>query len=330
MGISPLPTSALRRNEKSGKALERIEASQQKGSYHFVDSYLTMIEACGVVIEDLMDKIYDTARDVGIRSEDDQALIVRINDPNAKEFISTKGDHEVTVSTGPPSDSEREAASEFADSLVAIPAVFAQVADLIVKLKNLGPIGDQIAERLTPQQYRQAAKDGKLDPQAMAQELAGAKQQLAELSQAASAMKQALETEQAKQQAALKKAELDGKVQITLQRMKDATSIRVAEINAATKGYLTEAAHAAAHEEQAGAQAHEIEMTAAQQQHDASMAQMQHEQGLQAEQVQHRQALEAGDVENQYALEQAAQQARMAPQPGQGEQPAAANAEAAQ
>ena len=39
MGISPLPTEAQARSQKSGKALQRIEESGQRGTFHFVDHY---------------------------------------------------------------------------------------------------------------------------------------------------------------------------------------------------------------------------------------------------------------------------------------------------
>ena len=269
MGLTPLPTAAQRRNEKSGVALERIEEMGQKGSFHFTDHYLDMITQVGVICEDLMDEIYDTARDVGVRRPNDTADTIRINDPADPKSVNTKGDHLVTVSTGPSFDSEREAASDFADTLASSkdPAIFNLLGPLIVKLKNLGPIGDEMAELLEAvqppqvQQMRQAKEDAP-DPQRAAQALAQLQAQAKEAQGVIDQLTKALEEDHAKQQATIAKAQMDqqtkvemakadAELQIRLQEMKNAATIRVAEINAAIKGYQTEAQHAAQHESQA-------------------------------------------------------------------------------
>jgi len=268
MGLTPLPTAAQRRNEKSGVALQRIEEQGQKGSFHFTDHYLDMITQVGVICEDLMDKIYDSPRDVGVRRANDTAATVRINDPSNPKSVSTKGDHLVTVSTGPSFDSEREAASDFADTLVqARPEVSVWLMDLIIKLRNLGPIGDEMAERaralLPPQvQALEQAKQDAPDPEQAVQALAKLQAESKQAQQVIDQLTEAVQSEQAKQQATIEKAQIDSQaeiekakvnaqLQITLQEMKNAATIRVAEINAAIKGYQTEATHAAQHEAQA-------------------------------------------------------------------------------
>lgn len=193
MGISPLPTEAQRHNQKSGVALKQIESSGQRGSFHFVDHYQDMVRQLGVMAEDLMDKIYDTTRKVGTHEADGSSRIVTINDPSDPESVSTRGDYQVTVSTGPSFESERAEASEFADTLIGSPMV-AQVAGPKaaaavlakgIRLKNLGPIGDQIAELIEPPEFKQREGQPALPPeaqQAMA-ENAHLKQQLTEAGQ---------------------------------------------------------------------------------------------------------------------------------------------------
>ena len=124
MGVSPLPTSAQRRNEKSGVALRQIESSAQKGTFHFTDSYDHMVRQVGVITEDLIPTTYDTPRDVGVIGADEESRTVRINDPDEDEPISTRGDHQTTISTGPAFESQREAASQFADQLAGNPDIF--------------------------------------------------------------------------------------------------------------------------------------------------------------------------------------------------------------
>jgi len=211
MGITPLPTVAQRQNEKSGKALMQIEASGQRGSFHFVDHYDLMIERAGIICEDLMTPILDTARTVPARKADDSAILVRINDAKGSEIgadgavsgdpIFTKGDYRVTVSTGPATDSQRDAAENFVDAIVGnigmiaqmtSPLVAAKVFAKSVKLKQLGPIGDEIIGLLDPMQKGQ---DGKPLPPEMAKLLAE-NQQLKQILQRASQEKQAKVVEQ--------------------------------------------------------------------------------------------------------------------------------------
>lgn len=149
MGSSPLPTDAQRVNEKSGAALKRIEQSEDTGTYHFINNYERAIEFTGRQLNDLWQKLIDTPRALPTRKPDGTHEVVQLTQ---QDIDAAAGEHEVTISTGPSFQSQREEASEFADALVGTP--FAPlVADLIVKMKNLGPIGDEIAARLTPPQF---------------------------------------------------------------------------------------------------------------------------------------------------------------------------------
>jgi hypothetical protein len=203
MGWTALPTDAQRVNNKSGTALKHIESTGQRGMYHFRDHYQLMVRGVGVICEDLIDKYLDTPRNVGVRRKDGTSEVQRINDPNVKGSVSTKGTHLTTVSTGPAFDSQRQEASDFADTLAQLsPQVFSILGPLIVKLKNLGPIGDEIAELLEAMQppavhaLKQAKKQK--DPKVLASQLAQATQRLQQLEQIASQMHQALQGDQAK------------------------------------------------------------------------------------------------------------------------------------
>lgn len=190
MGSSPLPTDAQRVNQKSGVALSKIEHATDQGNFNFVDSYDIAIERAGRMMDAVLDVVYDTPREQGFRDEAGNYSVKKINqvDPvtGAKTgFHTSDGDHGVTISTGPSDDSQRDAADDFIEQLIQNPAVLGphaqQILALLVKLKNLGPIGDMISKILDPQQSN--------DPAAQAQIAAAQKiiQQLqAELQQAKS------------------------------------------------------------------------------------------------------------------------------------------------
>jgi hypothetical protein len=333
MAMNFLPTQAQRQNEKSGVALKHIADTGQRGSYHFFDHYLDMLTQVGVVVEDLMDKVYDTARQVGVRAANEDAKTVWINHPDHPDSVSTQGHHIVTVSTGPSFDSEREAASDFADTLAGMgPEVFQLLGPLVIKLKNLGPIGDEMAELLETvqpppvQAMRQQKKQAAKDPQAVVQELTQTKAQLQQVMQAASKMQKDLETDAAKQQATLQKAQMDGQIQIQLQEMKNAAAIEIARINAAVKGLTLDAQLVADEEAQARDAAHQTHESEQDRQHEAAMAVMTHTAQAGAQDDAHQQALEAQDAGHQQALEQgdaAAQNAMAQQQAAQEAQPEA-------
>lgn len=237
MGISPMPTSAQRRNEKSGVALRQIEDSAQKGSFHFIDHYDESIKRTGAIIDELIPHYYDTAREVTVRGADDETRRVTINDPSQPDpksqqpLDATTGRHDVTISTGPSYDSEREAASDFADLLVQQPQVFALLGPLVVKLKNLGPIGDKIADLLSiiqPPEARammDADKNGGPDPVQLQQQLAEALKQLEVMQGELEAKTRVIETDQVKAQA---------QVQIATTKEAEAGARTIAEIESRT------------------------------------------------------------------------------------------------
>lgn len=214
MGMSPLPTQAQRRNEKSGVALKTMEDSAQKGSLHFIDHYEMAITRTGVILDDLLDHYYDAARDVTLRDAAGETRVARINDPNVPDqeeqepLMLGRGDHDITLSTGPSYDSERELASEFTDSIVqniqAIaqmsgPQAAAKLFALAIKLKNVGPIGDEMAEIIAPQEQG--------SPEQLQAQLEQAKQVIQELQAALAEAKQIIDTDAVKADQQIKIAE---------------------------------------------------------------------------------------------------------------------------
>jgi hypothetical protein len=180
MGISPLPTAAQRDSEKSGIALERISTQESIGSFHFTDNFDRALQNLGWQVNELITPIYDTQREVPIMKADGKAATLQLvgnsshpldddgsyevqglpqnDDGSPIEHLHTgKGDFDVTISTGPSYQSQREQASDFVDHLIenwqqlAIPpAIAIKILALGVKLKDVGPIGEAIQELLDP------------------------------------------------------------------------------------------------------------------------------------------------------------------------------------
>jgi hypothetical protein len=242
MGVSPLPTPAQQSSPKSGLALRQIESSQQKGSFHFVDHYEAMLQHSGVVAEDLMDKVYDTARTVPLRDAQGNTRSMRINDPTQQPgptaLPSIAGDHAVTITTGPAYESQRQEATDFVDTMVQNIGMIAQVAGpkaasaiiaMGIKLKNIGPVGDEMYEIIMPPELMPNAQGQPgLPPQvqAMIQQLQQQNQQL----------QQALQSKQAEAQAKgqidLQKTQLQEQADTQRTQMDNQTALEKANIAA--------------------------------------------------------------------------------------------------
>lgn len=205
IGIADLPTAAQRSNEKSGVALKQIESQEDRGSFHFIDNYNLFIEQIGRILDAWIPSTYDTARDVGIREADETRKMVRINDPagnpdaqgQPEHLDVTTGDHGVTIQIGPDFESQRDEASEFLDTLIANlqslpipPQQLAKLLALAIKAKQIGPMGDEMAEIISP------AEDAQAQQQAAAQ-AQGKLQQQGELIAALQAELQTLRLEKA-------------------------------------------------------------------------------------------------------------------------------------
>lgn len=324
MGSSPLPSSAQRRNEKSGVALQQIEDTSQRGSFHFNDHYDDMIRHIGVMIEDLIDKVLDTAREVGVRQPNDTASRQRVNDPGDPASVSTKGDHSVTVSTGPAYESEREAESAFADVLMQ--SNFAPlIADLAVKLKGGGPTLDEIAERLRPPQFNKPKDGEQPSPQQMQQQLQQLQGQLQQVTQGAQQMAEDLKTKKAENDSKerIAKAELDAKLQLAQIASADKAADREAKIAVAELGakvdrlqlFLEERARIGSQIAGQQAQAHEVGLAAMGQQHALEQGQQDAAVSAQQAEQQHQQALEQGAIGHAQALDAQQQAAALQPAP---------------
>lgn len=167
MGSNFLPTQAQRINDKSGAALNKIDEAATQGTYHFVDAYEDGIRHCGVVLEDLIDKVHDYTGETSWMDSKLEARSVKINDPTDKDAYSTRGDHLVTVTTAPSSDSEFDAVDKFLEQLIGnlqmivevcgkdvAAAIFAQA----IRMRTMGAGGDAIADLIEPQAFK--TKDG--------------------------------------------------------------------------------------------------------------------------------------------------------------------------
>jgi len=208
MGITPLPTAAARRNEKSGVALEKVEDMESLGSFHFIDRYENcFLHNLGWQINQLITPIYDTERQMPMALPDGKRKLTQIvgqtshpideqgayevQDLDPEHVHTAKGEFDVTISTGPSYDSERDEQSSFVDQLIENMANLpqpgtpqAKVLALGIRMRpTLGPIGKQIADVFDPPDPSNLPPEAQAAIQQMQSQLVALQQENAALHQ---------------------------------------------------------------------------------------------------------------------------------------------------
>ena len=324
MGIMPQSTPQQeQQDQRSGKAHDKIESGSQRGSFHFNDNYKLMIERTGIILEEQIEIVIDTKRDVPVREEIEGAgKIQRVNDPNDPESVFTKGNYRVTVSDGPATESQRVEAADFVDSMLSGLGEIAQIAGpqaakvilaKSVKLKQLGPIGDEIVQLLDPPPPN--GPNGKpLAPEAQA--LMGQIQQLTQQLQQA---QQELQTKQLEYQNKIQLKDMD----LAFDREKLAsdreTKLAVAELSAKVDRmalFLQERERLGLHASSIQDQLHEAREGVKDRLHEVSMHALEHHTDTAKAEQAHQHAKELGD---QGLAGQLTVQANQPPPNGRGE-----------
>lgn len=290
MGISPLPTAAMRASDKSGVAIQRIQSEQALGSYHFVDNFERAIARCGRIIESWL-PIYDQGeQDVALCDMEGKRSVVRINAPQVNpqtgeiEHLSVEeGEHDVTVSVGPSNASQREMAQEQLGALVQnlqplvaaqilAPPQAAQLLSMSIQMMQLGPVGDRMTEVIAPTQ-----NGPPLPPQAQ-QMMAQAQGQVQQMTVAL----QKLQAENQELQMKLSARVIDNQARLEIEQIKAQAQVTTAQINTQNQilqqrmdaiHELLKDLHGTAHERglQASEHAHQIRMQ--DDKHQAALAQ---------------------------------------------------------
>jgi len=325
MGINALPTAAQRQNQKSGVALEKIQSQQSVGSYHLVDSYERAIKLTGRIVNGWLAETDLGETERPVRLADGKHKLVKINTDSPVEedghdyhfpIADDKGRYQVTISTGVSTESQRQEASDFVDTFVQnmkglplAPPQAAQVLALLVRLKQLGPLGDQLADIISPQQ-------------------GGTSQQLAQMQQQGAQMQQQMQEMQAALQKLMlekqgKVIEMQGKmalqqqdaqVRLTEAQMDRETKIAVAEIGTKAQVESERTQTFSDIVSQGHEQAHEAGLQAQEQAHERDMAAQQHQQALEQgqQQADNQSQLADQNAQNQAGLQAQQQEAQPA------------------
>lgn len=149
-------------NETSGKAIMARQREGDTATFHYVDNFAQSVRHLGVIILDMIPRVYDTKRvakilgedgdmatayldpeqpEALVESRDEKGAISRIFNPNV-------GFYDVYVTTGPSYTTRRvEAAEAMTQMVQANPELWAVIGDQIVKSMDW-PGAEEMAERL--------------------------------------------------------------------------------------------------------------------------------------------------------------------------------------
>lgn len=201
-------------------AYKAIEARISRGDtavFHVMDNLVRAVRYGGMVIVDLIPKVYDSARMVRIINPDSEPVMVAINQMDAatgKTINFASGKYDVTVSAGPAFETQRQRDNE---NLVAladkVPAIATAAPDLLAKNLLSGPDADKIVQRVQkmvdpailgqgPSPQEQQLQQQLQQMQAQMQQI---QQQMTELNKA----KDLAESELMKQRAVLEQKQVD-------------------------------------------------------------------------------------------------------------------------
>mgnify|MGYP003146377349 CR=1 FL=1 len=207
--------------QESGRAIRSRQQQDEMANSHYLDNLARAVRQVGRIVIDLIPRIYDTARVMRITGADEQVKNVMVfsgeeNQPTQDQMAAVPsavegiydmglGRYDVTVSVGPSFQTRRQDATDALTKFIqAYPAVFPQIGDLLAENMDW-PGAKQVAARLRKMLPPNLQEDVNLAqlPPAVQGRLQQMEMQLKQVTEAYQQTKQALDTDQAKQQAQL-------------------------------------------------------------------------------------------------------------------------------
>jgi hypothetical protein len=242
---------------QSGVAIRQLQRQGQAGSFHYADNLARSIRHLGRILIDLVPKIYDTKRTVRIIKPDDTTDLAVINGPSGvkdkvtglqKVYDLSVGTYDVTVSVGPGYQTKRQENLALLESLLQGPMgqlLTGAAPDLIASMMDF-QIAPQLVERLKKtlppalQDKPEGPQGGPQIPPELAQQIQQKEQQsgqmIEQLTQKVHEVSDQLDSQNAKLQADIAKAQLDAQTKLEIARMNNETELIKVQAQIDAKG----------------------------------------------------------------------------------------------
>lgn len=233
IGISS--TERKDRASKSGKALEQLQEDMNVATYHYHNSLRMAQLRQYRTINRLLPSVENTAREVGLRDVKGNYKTEQIPANHYQQL----GRHEAVIGSAKYYQSLQDEQSDFAESLLTSikdPTIMLAVLPDLIRMKGLGPYGDDLAqmvEAMQPPQMQQAR-------QQEVRQISPAMMQMAsqQAQQAVAALNENIKQKESQIAELLfeKKAETQKfNHQLEIEKMKEETAVKSHLIDASTK-----------------------------------------------------------------------------------------------
>lgn len=248
-----------RRDAQSGRAILALQQQSDAGTGHFLHNLAKISMAYEArVILDLMPAIYDRpGRITQVLGAEDEAKMVMLGAPfvqgqdgrpqpfkpqpgmplpqEVKQYDLSKGKYAISVSVGKSYQTRlQEGQAEIGEVLKAQPALMPLIGATYFRFRDF-PGSKEIADilkKVRDKQFPGLDDKEQLSPEQLQAKLQAAEQQIQEMGQQLQAAAKALETDQAKQQATLQKADMDNRADMQKAEMDNATKVQIAQMQA--------------------------------------------------------------------------------------------------
>ena len=223
-------------NEVSGKAIEARQSEGDIGTFEFIDNLDNAIRRVGLLVTEIIPRVYDTERIIRIRGSDDSSQLIKINEvipgEDGEEIVINDlnfGQHTVVISSGASYETkQQENATQIIDLMKVNPKVAEIGSDLLVRNLDFSQsdvLADRLEKAIPPQllskQKREEMQKDQPEPQPTPEQIeAQSKQKEQELDFKMKQMElmakteiEKIKLETARTNLQIKKAELRGKAE---------------------------------------------------------------------------------------------------------------------
>lgn len=218
--------------QKSGVAIQKTRETGESAAYYLTDNYNRALEQDARIKLELIQATHDTPRSIAVRSDAGEQSLTKIHQVYANEkgdrlhHKINQGAYNVTISTGPSYQSQYDAAGDFINALItSVPQLMMDgqghttLGDLFAKLKNLGPLGNEVEKRFE-KLLRPELKEGNTeDPQAVAMKQQ-AQQVIDQLTSKVNELQQEKDAKVIDNEYKLKLAEMNNKTTLVAEEIK--------------------------------------------------------------------------------------------------------------
>lgn len=227
-------------NQQSGRAIGLLQRQGETSQFHFQDNDNKSIRQCGRILLGLYPVYYDTPMVRRIIGTDGESEMAKLNaqpqneDEQAKAINGVLNDmsigrYDVRMDTGPSFNTQREQSFQLMMQLAQFaPNIMQAAGDLVIKDSPLLN-AKQIAERVKKLMPPQVLEEGQINPEQ-------AKAQITQLDQTVQQLMAELETLQKEAQDKVE----DRNIEVIKAQLQAQTSIKVAEIQAASRADVEE------------------------------------------------------------------------------------------